>query len=186
MNPLRRFAPWAMLGALTAASVGCSSTSSCNRDDDAIDVYGFVNADRTVFTSLQPDRLEDGDGGMLPGPAIDAPPLFEHFPANRTITFHVGLVGDPINYGIYLSFSPEGNNTVAPAAGNQSLIKRHNKDEVALRNDTCTEFWVWFTASTSATPFHRVSDSGVDDGTATTGGTAGTEPSDAAGAPGVP
>jgi len=161
----------ALIAALLSCS-GCSSVSSCNRDEDHIDVYGYVNADGTVFSSVDPRSLEVVDGGT--------PPSFTYFPANRIVTFHVGLVGYPTGIHPYLSFSPDGDATVAPCAGNQCLIRKRSKDEIVLRNDTCSEFWVWLTAATSATPFHQVSDGGVDEGAA------GAGPTDTAGAAGAP
>jgi hypothetical protein len=160
--------------ALALSSAGCSSVSSCNRDEDHIEVYGFVNADRTVFSSVDPSKLEAADGTL---------PSFTHFPANRIITFHVGLLGYPTTITPTLSFRAGGDATVAPCAGNQCLIRKRSKDQIVLRNDTCSEFWVWLTATTSATPFMPVSDGGVDEGAA---GTSGLDPTDAAGAPNAP
>ncbi len=142
---------------MTLSSSGCSNISSCNRDEDHIDFYdGYVNADRTIFSSVDPDRLEVVDGG-----ADQMLPSFVYFPANRIITFHVGLAGYPTMITPTLSFSPDGDATVAPCAGNQCLIRKRSKDQIVLRNDTCSEFWVWLTASTSATPFHPVTDGGA-------------------------
>ena len=167
--------------ALLAAAValpctGCSSISSCNRDEDHIDVSGFVNADHTVFSSVDPEQLEPTDGGTFPS--------FTYFPANRIITFRIGLIGYPTTITPTLSFRPEGDATVAPCAGNQCLIRKRSKDAITLRNDTCSEFWVWLTASTSATPFHPVSESGVDEGAA--GASSSDASIDAAGAAGAP
>jgi hypothetical protein len=142
---------------VAALSSGCSSVSSCSRDEDHIDVSGFVNADRTVFSSVDPLQLE-ADGG------IEA--RFTHFPANRIITFHVGLAGYPTTITPTLSFRAGGDATVAPCAGNQCLIRKRSKDAIVLRNDTCSEFYVWLTASTSATPFQPVSDGSEDEGSA--------------------
>lgn len=167
------------LGAL-ATSLGCSSTSTCSRDEDTIDVSGWVNQDRTMFSSADPDKLPLLDGGKLPDDVAGPTPSFTHFPANRVIRFHIGLVNIPLNISPMLSFSPDGDATVAPCAGNQCLIRKYTKDEIVLRNDTCSEFWVWLTASTSATPFHPVSDSSGE------AGASGQSPADTAGAAGTP
>jgi hypothetical protein len=146
-----------LVGAVLAASgLGCTSTSSCGRDEDQIDVYGFVNADGTEFTSIEPVMAEAADGG-----ASGMLPQYTYFPPNRSIVFHIGMVAEPTDINVFLSFSPDGDATVAEAAGNQSLIRKHNKDQIVLRNDTCSEFWVWLTASASATPFHQVTDAGA-------------------------
>jgi hypothetical protein len=163
-DALRGSLPLALaLIAVGLSSAGCSSVSSCNRDEDKIDVYGYVNADRTIFTSIEPSRLEAADGGTVPSTDQGSGPSFAHFPTNRIITFHVGLVAFPTDIHVYLSFSPDGDATVAPAAGNQSLIRKRSKDQIVLRNDTCSEFYVWLTAAASATPFHPVIDAGIDD-----------------------
>jgi hypothetical protein len=151
--------------------VGCSHISSCNREEDTIDVGGWVNDDGTVYSSIDPASLEVVDGGMLPS--------FTYFPANRIVRFHVGLVAYPTTITPTLSFSPDGDATIAPCAGNQCLIRKRSKDMIVLKNDTCSEFWVWLTASTSATPFHPVSDGGAE------GGAASTDPADTAGAAGT-
>ena len=169
---------WAVV-CLAAASSGCSSTSTCSRAEETIDVYGFVNADRTVFSSVQPAG-QAADGGPLSSAELQQLPPYTYFPANRIIRFHVGLADVPTDINVYLSFSPSRDATVAPAAGNQSLIRRsYSKDEIVIRNDTCSEFWVWLTASTSAQPFQQLTDGGADEGTA---GASGSDSTDGAGA----
>jgi hypothetical protein len=165
MNPCIRFSLAAAMIALAGASSACSSASTCSRDEDHIDVYGWVNEDKTVFSSVDPEKLALLDAGKLPEGVAGPVPSFTHFPANRSITFHIGLREIPFEIHPNLSFRAEGDSTVAPCAGNQCLIRKYTKDVIVLRNDTCSEFYVWLTASTSATPFHEVTDAGVDDGT---------------------
>jgi len=149
--------------ALAAASYGCSSTSTCSRAEDHVDVGGYVTADGTRFSSADPAKLPLLDGGKLPADVSGPVPTFSYFPANRIITFHVGLAAYPTTITPYLSFSPDGDATVAPCAGNQCLIRKRNKDVIVLRNDTCSEFWVWLTASTSDEPYHPISaDGGIE------------------------
>lgn len=182
MNRSARGAFAVALIALAGASAGCSSTSTCSRDEDTIDVGGFVNDDHTMYSSVEPTGTA-ADGGPLSNAELEALPPYTYFPANRIIRFHIGLVATPTEFHVYLSFSPQRDATIAPAAGNQSLVRKVNKDEIVLRNDTCSEFWVWLTASTSATPFHPVTDGGTDEGAA---GTTGSDPTDTAGAAGSP
>ena len=164
MNGGARLTLGAAMLALAAASSACSSTSTCSRDEDHIDVWdGFVNEDRTMYSSVDPEKLQLLVGGKLPEGVPGPPPSFTHFPANRVITFHIGLRDIPVAVP-YLSFSPDGDATIAPCAGNQCLIRKRTKDVVVLRNDTCSDFYVWLTATTSATPFHGLTDAGVDDG----------------------
>ncbi|HYP97949.1 MAG TPA: hypothetical protein VER96_04690 [Polyangiaceae bacterium] len=163
MSERIRLALGLAVSALSVASYGCSGTSTCSRHEDYVDVYGYVNEDRTIFSSADPEKLPLLDAGKLPD-GVDGPlPSFTYFPANRTITFHIGLAGYPTTITPYLAFVPDGDRTVAPCAGNQCLIRKRNKDEIVLRNDTCSEFYVWLTASTSATPFHELTDAGVVD-----------------------
>jgi hypothetical protein len=158
---------------------GCSSVSSCNRDEDTIDVDGYVNPDRTVFSSVEPAGRA-ADGGTLSNDELEMLPPYTYFPANRIVRFNVGLIDVPTDINVYLSFSPQRDATVAPCAGNQCLIRSFNKDHIVLRNDTCSEFWVLLTASTSAMPFHQVPDAGVDEAAA------GAGPTGSAGAAGAP
>ncbi len=171
-------APALALIAVALSCAGCTNISSCSREEDHIDVYGYVNADRTVFSSVEPAGTA-ADGGPLSSAELEALPPYTYFPANRVITFHVGLIDTPTDINPYLSFSPERDATVAPAAGNQSLIRRFNKEQIVLRNDTCSEFWVYLTASTSGAPFRQVTDAGAE------GGTSGADPADTAGAAGA-
>jgi len=173
MNTLQRLMLSLMVAGLAAASLGCSSTSSCSLDEETVDVVdGWINEDRTIYSSVDPQKLPYLDGGELPDDVPGPAPSFTHFPANRILKFHVGLSGYPTTITPTLSFSPDGDSTVAPCAGNQCLIRKRSKDLIVLKNDTCSEFWVWLTASTSATPFHPVSDAGTDqsDGAAGAGG----------------
>lgn len=183
MSLCQRFVLAATVIAFSVASYGCSSTSSCSRDEDHIDVYGFVNADRTMYSSVDPEKLPLLDGGKLPEGVPGPTPSFTYFPANRIITFHIGLVGIPTVIQPKLSFVPDADRTVAPCAGNQCLVRKYSKDEIVLRNDTCSEFWVWLTASTSATPFHPVTDAGADEGAS---GASGSDSTDTAGATSTP
>lgn len=160
MNHRVRFGLGVVVIALAGASFGCSSTSTCSRDEDHVDVGGYVSKDRTRFSSADPAKLPLLDAGKLPDGVPGPVPWFTHFPANRIITFHVGLAAYPTTITPYLSFSPDGDATVAPCAGNQCLIRKRNKDVIVLRNDTCSEFYVWLTASTSDTPFQPISADG--------------------------
>jgi len=167
------------LSALSLSSAGCSSISTCSRDEDHIDVYdGYVNADRTMYNSVKPAG-QTADGGALSIEELQMLPPYTHFPANRSITFHIGLVDTPTEIHMSLSFRKDRDATLAPCAGNQCLIKRYSKDEILIRNDTCSEFWVWLTASTWATPFHPLTDAGAS------GGASGADQTDTAGAAGA-
>jgi len=184
MNTRTRWA-WALLLAAAAPSLGCTNTSSCSREKDKIDVYnGYRNADHTIYSSIDVEKQYAPDGGPAEAGTL---PSFTYFPANRTVVFHVGLAAYPYSVLPYLSFSPDGDATVALSAGNQSLIRKRSKDEVILANDTCSEFWVWLTASTSDTPFEpQIPDDGSAGAGSSDGAAGAASSEEAAGAPGAP
>lgn len=57
-----------------------------------------------------------------------------------------GLGVSPYNVAIYLSFSERplqsGGGGFSQAAGNQATIQRVNADEVAIKNDSCANYYV--------------------------------------------
>jgi hypothetical protein len=149
-------ATWlSLLAALsgTLLSAGCS-TSTCNHPEDFVDVdTGYVNQDRTTYVS------------SLPGQD------YVYMPPNRTLRFRVGLGSFPTSVNVALAFSPGFDATLAPAAGNSALIKARSADTIELKNDTCTDYYVWLTATASATAFMPVdAGAGGSDGS---GGEAG-------------
>jgi hypothetical protein len=144
--PRGRVALWIAVMALAASSLGCSSTSTCSRDEDNIKVEnGLLNEDETMYVSSDPSAGQP----------------FIYFPANRTITFYPHLHAEP-TVNIYLAFSEDPSATLAPAAGNMGLITSESQDAIVVKNDTCSEFWIWLTATASKTPFHRLVDGGID------------------------
>ncbi|HEX2671575.1 MAG TPA: hypothetical protein VHM25_11920, partial [Polyangiaceae bacterium] len=73
-----RWALAAPVMALAVASTACSSTSTCSRDEDHVDAYGWVNADKTMFSSVDPEKLPLLDGGKLPEGVPGPVPSFTH------------------------------------------------------------------------------------------------------------
>lgn len=166
---LRCAALCALVGALS--STGCS-TSTCSRDEDTVDVYsGQVSLDKTFYESSVPNEEE-----------------LIYFPPNRTLVFHFGpkptLASDPPQglravpfVSVFLSFSPDADSTIAPAAGNQSLIRVRTADRVEVRNDTCSEYYVWLVATTSKTALEPIDvGSGGSGGSGGSAGEAGATP----------
>ena len=164
----------ALLGALL--SVGCSSTSTCNRDEDTVDFYGGrVSVDRTTYESS-----EQNVGNLI------------YFPPNRTLVLHfgpkpespddppVGLLDAPAVF-IFLSFTEHPGSTIASNAGNGGLIRVTTADRTEIHNDTCSDYYVWVYATTAATPFEPISSGGASDATSEpassgNGGAAGAAP----------
>jgi len=124
---------------LALSCAGCSFTSSCNRAEDTVvittgKVYG------NTYISAPNDSMHRGP--------------FAHFPPARTLEFVHGLPYWPPDIAIWLAFQEEG--TLAPSAGNSSLLLRPTTAEddkmIRIKNDTCSEFWVWVVASVPVLP----------------------------------
>lgn len=128
----------AIVGAV-ALSLGCS-TSTCNRDADG--------------TEVQSDAGLQGRGSWASAPYHD-PAIklmgepYQYFPPARTITFWHNLGSLP-HYEISLAFSDNG--SLAPTAGNQALIECMDDHVFQVKNDTCSDFYIWVTLSASGLP----------------------------------
>lgn len=155
MNACQFWASVAVFALLAGGSAACSSTSTCSRDDSESEVTsGLVNEDHTVYVSAK-----YGEGPYV------------YFPPNRTLTFDVGLRAVPTGISILIGFSPEAAPTTAPSAGNLSLVKSMSADQVVLKNDTCSEFYVWLGLTTSGSDLSPVTP--FDAGAAAAEGAAG-------------
>ena len=130
----------ALLGVALLAA-GCQ-TSTCDRGEDATLVReseGRV-ATNTWFSSPYYDPslpLSKGDTG------------YQYLPPARTITFQHGLGSLPV-VAITLAFSDNG--SLAPTAGNQAIIECMDDQVVQIKNDTCSDFYIWVQAQGSGIP----------------------------------
>jgi hypothetical protein len=149
---------------LAVASAGCSSTSTCSRDPDAITVTdGIVTGNRYI-------------SGPFGGPYV-------YFPPARTITFEHdlkehGFAEPPYDEQIWLAFSPNG--TLAEAAGNEAELVQTadggngiTNETITVYNDTCSTFYIWLVA-TAPSDVTAASDGGDTESAAA--GAAGTTP----------
>jgi hypothetical protein len=156
---------FALLGAVGCAlsSVGCQ-TSSCDRAADAITVANSdgVRGDNTWFSA----PFHDPNGVLVGTP-------YAHFYPARTITFEHDLGSVP-SFQISLAFSDHG--SLAPGAGNEDLLECEDDHVIQLKNDTCSDFFIWVQAQ--GTGVHEQKPCSVD----ADGGVAGA-PSDSASAP---
>jgi len=169
--------------ALLSLCAGCSSTSTCSRDPDE-QTRSWKDG---VFVG---NTYKSGDYG---GPYI-------YFPPARTLTFDLcegrkdgsndclpnGKDFEPLPPQIWLAFSPNG--TLAPSAGNESLLEVLETNKIAIKNDTCAEFWVWLvaekavladpaaTVSEAGASGSSLSDSGASDAGGSDGGVSGAGP----------
>ncbi|MEO7032678.1 MAG: hypothetical protein ABI548_02520 [Polyangiaceae bacterium] len=134
---------WVALAALGVVllTAGCQ-TSTCDRGEDATLVRtGDGRAGtNTWFSSPYYDPsmpLSKGDTG------------YQYLPPARTITFEHGLGSLPI-VAITLAFSDNG--SLAPTAGNQAIIECMDDQVVQIKNDTCSDFYIWVQAQGSGIP----------------------------------
>jgi len=114
----------------------CSSSSSCTRDPDT-----FTISDGLVIGNTYISAPNDAQHR---GP-------WAHFPPARTLVFEHHLDGIPYQIAIWLAFQPAG--TLAPSSGNLSIRQLTTDDStIAIKNDTCSEYWAWVEASLPTYP----------------------------------
>jgi len=153
---------WALaLGLVVAAlaNAGCSSTSSCSRDADTAEVTEGWQVFGNTYISAPNDSKNRGP--------------WAYFPPARTLIFEHHLPGIPYQIAVWLAFQPEG--TLAPSAGNLSIRQFSDDTQIAIKNDTCSEYWAWVEASL---PVYSNGQGAA--------GASGEEAMNAAGAPGEP
>jgi hypothetical protein len=88
---------------------------------------------------------------------------YQYFPPARTITFWHNFGSLP-DYEISLAFS--GNGSLAPTAGNQALIECMDDHVFQVKNDTCSDFYIWVTLRASGRPKTTICQIDADAGTA--------------------
>ena len=74
---------------------------------------------------------------------------YQFFPGGRTLHFEHGLGATPLPPDFQVAFAPTGagkDNPVAPAAGNMAELVGLDEHEIAVKNDTCSELYIWFYA----------------------------------------
>lgn len=123
---------------LAVATSGCINAAACDTSDNANppDVYkgGTTTEDGLYYSSSWHE-------GLL------------HFPGGKRYDLVHDLGFEPQSISIWLSFSENGvddddqASTVAPSAGNSSVVQLVNDKIIRIKNDTCSEFWVRVTAS---------------------------------------
>jgi hypothetical protein len=118
------------LGALGAPGAldGCSS--DCERSDEVVRWEGGIT---------------DASGSEYQSSPRSGPLL--HFPAGRRYSLAHGLSSEPGHVEIWLAFSETG--SLAPSAGNQSIVDVVDREQIVVKNDTCAEFWLWLLATRS-------------------------------------
>jgi hypothetical protein len=71
------------------------------------------------------------------------------FPGGKRYNIKHGLGCTPRQVAIWESFSENGTSlgSIAPAAGNMSLVQSVDACEIRIKNDTCSDFFVLVTAA---------------------------------------
>ncbi|MFI5299255.1 MAG: hypothetical protein ACHREM_14265 [Polyangiales bacterium] len=131
MDRLRRVAAAGSMAIVLATIASLASTACGPTCSGAERVY--AGGDQTTTQSEKIWESSPPAGPYLPyeGGALYH---FQH---------HLGAM--PTNVQIWLSFSETPENQGGggtPAAGNQALVLGQNADEVQIRNDTCSSFWI--------------------------------------------
>ncbi|MEO6600571.1 MAG: hypothetical protein ABIQ16_11895 [Polyangiaceae bacterium] len=153
---------WAVTIALSSGLLSAScSTSTCSRDEDEFTVSNGITIGNSYQSGPYKTTLS------APGePLKERFGPYVYFPPNRTITFEHHLGQTPLAPQIYVAFYDDG--TLAPAAGNQALLRGMDDQVIQIKNDLCSDLYVWLTAEVPALP------APVQDGD--TGGEAGAAP----------
>ena len=72
---------------------------------------------------------------------------YQFFPGGRTLHFKHGLGKTPVpsSFSYYLAFEPKGqaDNPLAIGPGNAAELVGLDDEEIAIKNDTCSEFYLW-------------------------------------------
>jgi hypothetical protein len=71
---------------------------------------------------------------------------YQFFPGGRTLHFKHGFGRAPLPPTFRVAFMAEGTagNPLAQAAGNMAELVGLDADEIAVKNDTCSELYLWF------------------------------------------
>ena len=133
----------ALLVVCAALVSGGCNTSTCDRGEDSLTVTNDQGhrAPGSWFSANYEDPgqpLNAGDQG------------YQYFPPARTITFEhdLGSIPEPV---VTLAFDKNG--SLAFTAGNQSLIECMDDQVILIKNDTCSDFYIF--VQTTATGIHQ-------------------------------
>ncbi len=129
-----------------AAAVGFASvlgllSTSCAQDCET------TNSDSVTYAGGN----VDASGTVYETGAWDEPWL--HFPPGRRFALEHGLGRKPYVINTYLSFSEDPlstKNNASESAGNQAVIEAVTDLTVQVRNDSCADFYLRVTASTTS------------------------------------
>ena len=122
--------------------------------------WGASGCGQTCDTSDDgnpPERYEGGktsnglvaDSGVSTGPLYESSPYSSgrlHFPGGKRydLVHNLGFV--PATVQIWWAFS-ENDGPISLGTGNAAEVECKDDQVIRIKNDTCTEFWVYVTAS---------------------------------------
>ncbi len=88
---------------------------------------------------------------------------YQFYPGGRTLHFKHGLGKVPLPPSFWLAFTAdgEGDNPLGQAAGNQAEIVGLDSEEIAVKNDTCSQFYIWFYAMLPPEPPEGAGEAGA-------------------------
>ena len=152
---------------LAALAAGCTSASSCPRDTpDGVTIRTGAITGNTYFsapyggpyTHFQPATTVTFEHHLCAGPPSDG--AAGTAGVLEPTAGAAGEAGAPASVGsshcvvsppqIWLAFRDTG--TVAPSAGNESILVDLNPTSLAIKNDTCSDFYVWLLAERTLSP----------------------------------
>lgn len=121
--------------ALATGSVGCSSLGPCDTSDNSNPAELYTQG-------------EVRDGTYMSSPWTG--PLLA-FPGGKRYTLEHKLGCVPRSIQIWTSFSDvgataESASSIAPSAGNMSLVQEVTDEHIIIKNDTCSDYFVLVTA----------------------------------------
>ena len=120
----------ALAALIAVGPSGCQS--QCGDNDDEPILY----TDGTVELTAQ--------GRVYMSTPYDGTWL--HFPARRRFLLRHGLGTSSYSVDAYLSFHPrpleKGGGGLSAPAGNEVIVERLTEDELVVKNDTCSEFYL--------------------------------------------
>lgn len=127
------------LGLAWGAS-GCGQTCDTSDEGNPAERYDGGKTSTGLGT--------DGGVGLSTGPVYESSPYNEgrlHFPGGKRydLVHHLGFA--PVNVSINWAFGESGG-PISEGTGNGAEIECKDDQVIRIKNDTCTEFWIYVTA----------------------------------------
>lgn len=132
-----------------AVGSGCSALATCDTSDDGSwQIYEGGTTSDTMYMSS----------------AWDGPLLA--FPGGKRYRLMHHLGCRPSEIAVWVSFSEQGageGSSIAPSAGNLSILEEVTDEHIQIKNDTCSDMYVLVTAEARPSDCERIPDGGTGD-----------------------